>query len=311
MRLPRTISRTIVPPIKCQGIKTQLVPFILGNIAWEGRGWWVEPFLGSGVVLFNVAPQHALVSDINPHVIAFYKAVYDGTITPGMVRRHLEEEGKRLLSGNQRGKDSYYYTVRERFNESADPLDFLFLSRACFNGMVRFNSKGHFNVPFCRKPDRFRPAYVTKIVNQVEKIKSIMRGKDWEFRCSDWRTTLQNLNNEDFVYLDPPYIGRHTDYYSQWTAGDADDLATAAWALPCGFALSMWKENRYRSNSYISESWSEAIIRTKSHFYHVGPTEDLRNSVVEALLIKQGYATVSAEFQEDGYAEALQLTIPF
>lgn len=311
MRFPRNASRTIVPPIKCQGIKTQLVPFIVGNIVWEGQGRWVEPFLGSGVVLFNVAPQRALVSDINPHIIAFYKAVYVGTITPSVVRRHLEEEGKRLLSCNRRDQDSYYYTVRKRFNESANPLDFLFLSRSCFNGMIRFNSKGHFNVPFCRKPDRFRPAYVTKIVNQVNEIKNIMRDKDWEFRCSDWRTILENLNNEDFVYLDPPYIGRHTDYYSQWTPSDADDLAATAWGLPCGFALSMWKENRYRSNPHIPESWSEAIIRTKSHFYHVGPTEDLRNSVIEALLIRQGYAANSAEVREDGYARAMQLTMPF
>ena len=78
MKLPKSVNRVIVPPIKCQGIKTRLIPFILGNISWEGSGRWVEPFLGSGVVLFNVAPQYALISDVNPHIIAFYKALYDG-----------------------------------------------------------------------------------------------------------------------------------------------------------------------------------------------------------------------------------------
>jgi DNA adenine methylase len=288
-----------------------LVPFILGNIAWEGQGKWVEPFLGSGVVLFNVAPHRALVSDTNPHVIAFYKAMYDGVVTPGLVRRHLEEEGPRLLEGNRRGKDSYYYTVRERFNKSGNPLDFLFLSRACFNGMIRFNAKGHFNVPFCRKPDRFRPAYITKIVNQVSQIKDIMRGKEWEFRCSDWRAVLQNLDREDFVYLDPPYIGRHTDYYSQWDSRNAEDLATTAWALPCGFAVSMWQENRYRSNNHVLKCWNEAAIRTTSHFYYVGPTEDLRNPVVEALLIKPGYAALGAEAQDHVHTKPMQLTMSF
>lgn len=310
MKLPKSVNRVIVPPIKCQGIKTRLISFILGNISWEGSGRWVEPFLGSGVVLFNVAPQYALISDVNPHIIAFYKALYHGSITPGLVRRHLEQEGARLLEGDHRGKDSHYYTVRERFNESADPLDFLFLSRACFNGMIRFNGSGQFNVPFCRKPDRFRPAYVTKIVNQVDEIKKIMRGKNWEFRSIDWRTALQDLEKADFVYLDPPYIGRHTDYYGRWTDDDAVDLAATAQNLPCGFALSMWKENRYRVNDHISECWSSAILRTQSHFYHVGPTEDLRNSVTEALLIKQGYATgLPADLLQSGKGK--QLAIPF
>ena len=246
MKLPALPRKVIIPPIKCQGIKTKLVPFIMSNIVWDGKGRWIEPFLGSGVVLFNVNPQNALICDTNPHIISFYKSVYDGWITPGLVRKHLEHEGKLLLEECRKGHDSHYYTVRERFNKASDPLDFLFLSRSCFNGMIRFNSRGQFNVPFCRKPDRFRPAYVTKIVNQVESIQKIMRNKEWEFRVADWKNTVAEATRADFVYLDPPYIGRHTDYFSQWTDRDAEELATMAHSLPCGFALSMWQENRYR-----------------------------------------------------------------
>jgi DNA adenine methylase len=310
MKLPTSLNRIIVPPIKCQGIKTGLVRFIASNVTWTGDGRWVEPFLGSGVVLFNIAPQNALISDANPHIITFYKALFDGSITPGIVRRYLELEGKRLLDGGCQGKDSYYYVVRERFNKTGDPLDFLFLSRACFNGMMRFNREGQFNVPFCRKPDRFRPAYITKIVNQVDAIRKIMRGKNWEFRSTDWRTSLLNLEEADFVYLDPPYLGRHTDYYSQWTEQEAVELAEAAWSLPCGFALSMWKENRYRVNHHLSEYWGEATLRTESHFYHVGPTEALRNSIVEALLIKPSHATLP-EIRTQTHLETEQLVIPF
>ena len=50
MPLPKVSSAVIVPPIKCQGIKTKLVPFIAANVAWDAGRRWIEPFLGSGVV---------------------------------------------------------------------------------------------------------------------------------------------------------------------------------------------------------------------------------------------------------------------
>ena len=54
--------------VKTKGIKTELVRFISKKIKWS-RGRWVEPFLGSGVVLFNVASKRALAPDSNPHII--------------------------------------------------------------------------------------------------------------------------------------------------------------------------------------------------------------------------------------------------
>ncbi|ABY36538.1 MAG TPA: DNA adenine methylase [Chloroflexus aurantiacus] len=300
--LPRTVQRVIVPPIKCQGIKTKLTKFILSNISWHGQGRWIEPFLGSGAVLFNVQPDYAIVNDINPHIIRLYQMIYEGKIFPETVRKYLTEEGKKLLL---KGED-YYYFVRERFNKSGDPLDFIFLNRSCFNGVMRFNKKGEFNVPFCRKTDRFRQAYITKIVNQITQIRNIMKGKAWEFRIGDWRDCLHHVTPDDFVYLDPPYIGRHTDYYQQWTEHDAAELATVTQHLPCGFALSMWKENRYRQNQHIAQYWNGLIERTVSHFYHVGSTEDLRNEMEEALLIKPGFATAITPSVESD--KPLQLT---
>jgi DNA adenine methylase len=289
--LPRTVKHVLVPPIKCQGIKTKLVPFIVRSIAWNGKGRWIEPFLGSGVVLFNVQPERAFVNDINPHIIRLYQMMYDGSVSAEEVRAYLTAEGKKLLL---EGED-YYYLVRERFNKTGNPLDFLFLNRSCFNGVMRFNSKGAFNVPFCRKPDRFRQAYVTKIVNQMSQIRHIMQGKHWEFRVGDWRACLETVTADDFVYLDPPYIGRHTDYYQQWSEHDAAELARLARTLPCGFALSMWKANKYRLNEHLGRYWHGLVERTFPHFYHVGSTKHLRNAMEEALLIKPSYETLPVE----------------
>jgi DNA adenine methylase len=300
--LPKNISHTKVPPIKCQGIKTKLVGFISNSIIWDGKGKWIEPFLGSGVVLFNIMPERALVSDINPHIINFYKSIQKGEITPRIAREYLEEEGAKLL---EKGEE-HYYEIRERFNEKGSPLDFLFVNRSCFNGLMRFNKKGGFNVPFCRKTDRFRPAYITKIVNQIDWISNVMKDKDWKFVTSDWQDTLSKAGPNDFVYLDPPYVGRHTDYFTNWDEIEAEKLAKVTRSLPCGFALSMWKENKYRTNDHLEKCWSGLEERNYSHFYHIGSRESLRNKMQEALIIQNGFAS---DFKERQIPKQLALNI--
>ena len=171
-------SKVIVPPIKCQGIKTKIVPFIKEKVERNTDGVWIEPFVGTGVVAFNMAPQKAILCDKNQYIIALYQGIQNGTITNQIVREFLEFHGEKL---EQQGA-SYYKEMRDKFNQNGDPLHFLFLNRSDFNGMIRFNRHGQFNVPFCQKPNRFAKAYVTKIYNQVANVASIMKGKDWTFR---------------------------------------------------------------------------------------------------------------------------------
>lgn len=283
--LPRS-TRVRVPPIKTQGIKTKIVPLIMSSIRWDGKGRWIEPFVGSGAVAFNIQADSALLTDTNVHIIALYKGIQKGAITPALVADFLQREGAELLL---RGEE-HFYAVRNRFNEENSPLDFLFLNRSCFNGMIRFNKSGKFNVPFCRKPERFRQAYVTKICNQVAWIQKVLKGRDWVFQAADWRDTLANANSSDFIYVDPPYAGRHTDYYNNWTESDAEELAQSLKRLKSGFAYSMWLENRYRRNHHLDDLFSDYPMFTVSHFYHVGPTEALRNEMQEALVVSPDHA---------------------
>jgi DNA adenine methylase len=273
--------RILIPPIKCQGIKSKLVPWIKANINWNKEGRWIEPFLGSGVVGFNVRPKHALFCDNNPHIIEFYHEINEGNLTPPVVRQFLESEGK-LLSKN--GKD-YYYEVRRRFNKEQNPLDFLFLNRSCFNGVIRFNSQGKFNVPFNHKPERFSKAYITKIVNQVRAVYKLCQMSEWEFVCQDFRKTLSQAEEIDFVYCDPPYIGRHTDYFNSWSPEQESELFRLLSICPGRFILSTWHSNKYRRNPYIDQLWANFCIVTKDHFYHVGAKETNRNPMLEALVM--------------------------
>ena len=272
----------LVPPIKCQGIKTKLVPAIRALVGENGAGRWIEPFCGSGVVAFNLRPQCALLCDTNRHIIRFYQAIQCGDITPAIVTRYLEAEGGTLRELGE----SHYYAIRERFNASGSPLDFLFLNRACFNGVMRFNRKGGFNTPFCRKPERFAPAYITKIVNQVRSVQQVLEQRDWTFAVADFEETLAQVAKGDLVYADPPYMGRHADYFNTWTEDNEQALIRLLKCLPCTFVLSTWQENAFRRNAAMDTHWNADNLHRVAieHFYHVGSSEDLRHGMTEALI---------------------------
>lgn len=293
--------RVRVPPIKSQGIKTKLVPWISGIVPHPLGDRWVEPFMGTGVVAFNLAPRRALLCDTNPHLIAFYQAIADGEVTPDTVRGYLEKEGARLLDKGQ----SHYNDIRERFNRSHRPLDFLFLNRAGFNGMIRFNRKGEFNVPFCHKPQRFARAYITKITNQVSHVSKLLGNREFVFKCQGFESTLSEIDAEDFIYCDPPYIDRHVDYYNGWDSEHEKRLFDLLSAAPGRFILSTWHHNDYRVNEYIESLWSKFSIFTRDHFYHVGAREGNRNPMVEAMVTN--FAPLAQEHTERSETEQLVL----
>ncbi len=298
--------KVFVPPIKSQGIKTKLVGWINENIESIKYNRWVEPFMGTGVVSFNVRPKKALLCDSNPHLITFYKALQSKEITSGIVKKFLTKEGEKLLKSN----GEYYYEVRNRFNSDGNPLDFLFLSRSCFNGMMRFNKKGGFNVPFCKKPNRFAQALVTKITNQVENVSQIIDFGDYTFKNQDFKVTLKEIQSNDLVYSDPPYIGRHVDYFDSWTEEEEIILHDSLVNSNANFILSTWLSNKYRTNDYVFSVWKGCSVSTKEHFYHVGGKETNRNAVYEALLsnVKLNDSISNSEMESRISANESQLT---
>ncbi len=251
------------------------------NIA-HANGKWIEPFLGTGVVAFNSGYKEALLNDTNPHIINFYKAIQEGSITPASVKHYLEEEGKKLLHAEENGY-VYFRTVRDRFNKYFSPLDLLFLSRSGFNGMMRFGSKGNWNIPFCKKPNRFAQSYITKIVNQVSKVKLVITD-NWTFTNKNFGDIIPFANEEDIIYCDPPYYGRYVDYYNGWRENDEELLFNLLSETKAKFILSTWHHNDWRDNGMIKKYWSKFNIITKDHFYHSGGNIENRKTIVEALV---------------------------
>ncbi|CCG89029.1 DNA adenine methylase [Erwinia piriflorinigrans CFBP 5888] len=273
-------DKVYVPPIKSQGIKTKLVPWIKNLVPSDFNGIWIEPFMGTGVVAFNVRPKKAIMCDTNPHIIDVYNDIKSKKITKEKITSYLIKEGDKLNDSD----GEYYYEVRERFNEFGDSFDFIFLNRSCFNGMIRFNKKGGFNVPFCKKPNRFAQSYITKISNQVNRISEIISSGEYNFICQPFDKTISMAESSDIIYCDPPYIGRHADYFNSW--GDKEErlLHEKLSSLKSYFIMSTWHHNDYRENEYIKELWCEFNILKKEHFYHVGASEKNRSPMIEALI---------------------------
>lgn len=278
----------IVPAIKSQGIKTKLVPWINDIILQSGLDIsntnWVEPFFGTGVVGLNtIVGGKRIVGDTNPHIIDFYKGIQNDEVTAYKMRNYLLHEGELLSNADEDGY-AHYREVKRRFNSEHSPFDFIFLSRAGFNGMMRFNRKGEWNIPFCKKPDRFASAYITKICNQITESRKVIKQYDWNFYKKDFLETIQMAREGDLIYCDPPYFGRYVDYYNGWTEKDEENLFYALSQTPAHFILSTWHHNEFRSNDMIDKFWGRYNIVTQEHFYHGGGHIENRHTMVEALV---------------------------
>lgn len=276
----------LVPPIKCQGKKTKLVSHIkeLYSKLKLDNSVYYEPFMGSGVVGFNIEPEKAVFSDNNPYIINFYNSIKNKIINHKIVKDFLEESGLEL---KKNGKD-YYNLVRDRFNKDGNILDFLFLNRCCFNGLMRFNRNGKFNVPYCKKDDRFSQSYITKIVNQVKKVEELLdRHPDWQFICSDWKDIVKDAKEEDIIYCDPPYLGLFSTYYTEYDINNEKELQDFLNNI-CNskWIYSSWKENKNKINEFILDLIGKYDSIDIEHRYQIGSKNEYRNKVVEILIYK-------------------------
>ena len=210
------------------------------------------------------------------------------------MRNYLTREGLTLSQADEEGY-AHFREIKNRFNTEHSSFDFIFLSRAGFNGMMRFNRKGEWNIPFCKKPERFAPAYITKICNQIRETTRVLKRYDWTFLNQDFLKTIETAQKGDLIYCDPPYFGRYVDYYNGWTEKDEENLFKALSQTPAHFILSTWHHNEFRSNDMIDKFWGCFNIETQEHFYHGGGHIENRHAMTEALVFNfelQPFATV-------------------
>ena len=275
----------IIPPIKIQGKKTKIVPKIMeiadGLLSEHPEiDTWVEPFLGSGVVAFNCPGRikKVIVNDINPHIIKFYKGVADGTITPDRIREVFDIHNQNLLKD---GYD-YYNQIKDRFNQSFDTMDFLFLTRTGFNGVMRFNNSGKWNVPFCKLNNRLSKNVIDDLASSVDELSRLFKSKDFTFCNRSFEEVIATAPENSIFYCDPPYYGLQVQYFKGW--GKEDEIRLNEMLKDKMFIYSTWLEDGIKENPMIDEYWGECEIEGKKHKYNVAEKAEKRNQVIEGLI---------------------------
>jgi DNA adenine methylase len=198
------------PPLKWAGGKRWLVPHVAPLWQEHKHRRYVEPFCGGLAIPLGLRPERALLNDINPHLINFYRQVQRG------LRITIETENDRAL----------FYAHRERFNlliraaesETAEAAQlFYYLNRTCYNGLCRFNRGGEFNVPFGRyKTINYRSSF--------HAYRELFAG--WTFSNCDLETLP--VERDDFIYADPPYDVEFTSYSAGGFSWE-DQVRTAEW----------------------------------------------------------------------------------
>ena len=196
------------PPLKWAGGKRWLVPHL--KPIWEANAErrYVEPFCGGLAVALGLQPKHALLNDVNPHLINFYA--------------HMQNGLKMRLS--MRNEEKFFYRHRQRFNElirkgeaqTAEGAQlFYYLNRTCFNGLCRFNRSGDFNVPF----GTYNAINYATDFSEYATVFS-----QWQFSNLDIEAL--ELKTGDFIYADPPYDVEFTTYSAGGFSWD-DQVRTA------------------------------------------------------------------------------------
>jgi len=186
------------PVIKWSGSKRKIASQLAAIIPNYNR--YFEPFLGGGALIPQVKPTAGVVSDILPELMALWSLIRDDpTGLAEGYRRHwnkLQDQGH-----------TYYYEARDFFNETRDPTAFLFLSRTCVNGLIRFNAKGHFNNSLHHTRPGIQPDRLSEIITRWSNYV-----KPLDLATGDYKQVLATAEKDDFVFLDPPYIGNRGRY---------------------------------------------------------------------------------------------------
>lgn len=236
------------PLLKWVGGKTQLLDKIIPDFPSEINNYR-EIFLGGGSVLLALLSNikqgnikltgNVYAYDLNGPLISMYKNVqsyhnelydelqklineYKMCETPPHINSDLIVNRKPLnIEDAKLSKENYYYWIRTKYNKLSDEdkntvlgsAMFVFLNKTCFRGLFRIGPNG-FNVPYGNYKN---PEIVNKIhLDEIHELFNLS-GINVSFECCDFETSINQVEPNDFMYIDPPYAPETTTSFVKYT----------------------------------------------------------------------------------------------
>lgn len=207
------------PMIKYRGGKSKEISHFISNMP-ENYNRYIEPFFGGGALYFYLESQNAIINDVNTKLYSFYKQMQEEYPS---VRKQLDEL-QMVYEQNQKEyeelkkkhpeervenkNEALYYKIRDMFNhkiesEYLEAVVYFFINKTAYSGMIRYNAKGEYNVPFGRYKN-----LNTKLI--TDKHYELL--KRTEIYNYDYSEIFNMAGNNDFIFLDPPYDCVFSDY---------------------------------------------------------------------------------------------------
>lgn len=257
------------------GDKYKLMPQLL-KIFPKNINTYYEPFCGGGSPFLNIVANKYVLNDIDEYMVNLHKMLINYSTMPKMFYNIIHNlESKYNLSASRRQdiisqtlKTDYpktyfakfnkksYDKMRKDFNENKNQFELLYLLLIYgFNRMLRFNSKGDFNLPVGNVD------FNQNVVDALNNYFSFVQNKDIYFSALDFREYFKNqkFSKNDFVYLDPPYLITNSEYNKIWSEKDEIDLLNILDELNKNgvrFAISNMISSKEKTNEIFLE-WSK------------------------------------------------------
>lgn len=201
------------PIVKWPGGKGKLLPVLESSMpnSMNHFGQYVEPFLGGGAVFMKMLSDgkfsRYLVNDSNPRLINLYRVIRDH---PDEFMMLLDVWEKDYLANSPDERSKVYYQQRSRFNSipatgTESAALFVYLNKTCFNGLYRENSKGGFNSPIGKyeNPKFYEQKNVLELSRKMGRKSA--GTPNVELESGDFLLLENRIQDDAFVYLDPPY----------------------------------------------------------------------------------------------------------
>lgn len=199
------------PVIKWSGSKRYVSEEIISHFPKQIDIYY-EPFCGGCSILFQLLNSDIQVnkyvcSDANEDLILFFNTLKNNPVS---IYNEYKKRWNKLKSYESlQDKKEYYNMIRSEYNRNHNIHDFIFLTRTCINGLIRYNSKGEFNSSFHLNRDGINPERFKKIIFQWS---NKLNEKDVIFIHCDYIDIKPEKN--DYVFLDPPYANTNGDIYN-------------------------------------------------------------------------------------------------